>query len=55
MLYYLSNKTGKIKPFSGFFNKTKGEKMLITKIKNKNICAHIVGTDSNYNLVFKVE
>lgn len=55
MLYYLSNKSGKIKPFSGCLNKTKSEKILITKMDNKNICAHIIGTDYNYNLVFKVE
>lgn len=55
MLYYLSNKSGKIKPFSGSIKKTNSEKMLITKMDNKNICGHIVGTDYNYNLVFKIE
>lgn len=55
MLYILNNKTGKIKPFTDSIKKTKSEKMLITKIKNKNICGRIVVTDSNYNMVFKVE
>lgn len=55
MLYILNDKTGKIKPFSGAVNKTKSEKMLITKINHKNVCGNIVGTDSNYNMVFKVE
>ena len=55
MLYILDNKTGKIKPFSGAVNKTKSEKTLITKIKHKNVCGRIVGTESNYNMVFKIE
>lgn len=55
MLYVLNNKTGKIKPFSGSVQKNNNDKILITKINNKNVCGHIVGTDSNYNMVFKVE
>lgn len=55
MLYILNNKTGKIKPFSGTVKKNNTDKFLLTKIKNKNVCGDIVGTDSDYNLVFKVE
>lgn len=55
MLYILDDKTGKIKPFSGTVEKNSADKFLITKIKNKNVCGNIVGADSNYNLVFKVE
>lgn len=55
MLYILDNKTGKIKPFSGSVKKNDTDKFLLTKINHKNVCGDIVGTDSNYNLVFKVE
>lgn len=55
MLYILNNKTGKIKPFTGSVQKNNTDKTLITKIKNKNVCGRIVGTDSNYNMVFKIE
>lgn len=55
MLYILNNKTGKIKPFSGSVQKNNTDKFLLTKIKNKNIYGHIVGADSNYNMVFEVE
>lgn len=55
MLYILDNKTGKIKPFSGTVEKNSADKFLLTKINHKNVCGNIVGADSNYNMVFKVE
>lgn len=56
LLYILDNKTDEIKPFTGSVQKNNNtDKFLITKMDNKNICGHVVGTDNNYNLVFKVE